>query len=135
MGDVIILVSCMIINDKKEILLLFKKKHGFYETPGGKVHDNEDLETAALRELKEELGGEIKISPLKIFVDKHKFTIPDGRRAELTKFVGSYLSGKPVLMEPDIFDHFKWIPIKNIEQFEISPDLVELTSKLKKEFL
>lgn len=133
-GDRLVLVSCMVINSNKEILLLYKKKHGFYETPGGKV-ENESLENAALRELHEELGDNIKTGPLKIFIDKHNFTIPDGRKAEVTKFTCNYISGEIKLMEPEVFDHFKWIPIKDLEKYKISPDLQQLTERMKKELL
>jgi 8-oxo-dGTP pyrophosphatase MutT (NUDIX family) len=130
----LILVSCMLINEKKEILLLFKRKGGYYETPGGKVEVKnptlEDLKEATLRETKEEVGGGIKVGELEIFFET-EFTIPDGREAKLTKFLATSYSGSPKLIEPEIFDHFKWIPIENLEQYTLSPDLVELTPKLK----
>jgi ADP-ribose pyrophosphatase YjhB (NUDIX family) len=130
----LILVSCMLINDKKEILLLFKKKGGYYETPGGKVRELnptlEDLKNAALRETGEEVGKSIKVGELKIFSEM-EFTIPDGRQAKLTKFLAKSFTGEPKLMEPEIFDHFKWIPIRDLEKYTLSPDLKELTPKLK----
>ena len=130
----LILVSCMLINDEKEILLLFKKKGGYYETPGGKVEELsptlEDLKKATLRETEEEVGEGIKVGELEIFSEM-EFTIPDGRQAKLTKFLAKSFSGEPKLMEPDIFDHFKWIPIEDLEKYTLSSDLVELTPKLK----
>ncbi len=134
MMEKLILVSCMLINEKKEILLLFKKKGGYYETPGGKVKGSnstlEDLKRATLRETEEEVGTDIEVGELEIFSEM-EFPIPDGRQAKLTKFLAKSFSGEPELMEPEIFDHFKWIPIKDIENYPISPDLKELTPKLK----
>ena len=126
----------MLINEKKEILLLFKTKGGYYETPGGKVEGTknptiEEMKNAALRETKEEIGEDIKVGDLEIF-SQMEFTIPDGREAKLTKFLATSFLGKPKLMEPEIFDHLKWIPIKNIEEYLISPDLKKLTQKMKK---
>ncbi len=137
----LILVSCILINEKKEILLLFKTKGGYYETPGGKVKletcedpNNptvEEMKSTTLRETKEEIGEDIKVGELEIFSEM-EFIIPDGREAKLTKFLAQSFSGEPKLVEPEIFDHFKWIPIKDLEKYSLSPDLKELTSKLKK---
>lgn len=50
----IILSGCLILNDKEEILLLYRKDHKFYETPGGRVGLNEcsNLEDPNLIDLK-----------------------------------------------------------------------------------
>ena len=73
----VILSGCIIINNKNEILLLLRKKHNHYETPGGKINleeckipgviTNEDLAKAAERELYEELGDGIKVEKLNYF--------------------------------------------------------------------
>jgi len=47
----LILVSCIVVNSEKEILLLYKKKHNFYETPGGKV---EEVDFSGRKNLDEE---------------------------------------------------------------------------------
>ena len=82
----LILSGCLVINDKMEVLLLHRKDHNYYETPGGKVElsecsnpDNptiDDLSKTAKRELLEELGFDIKINKLKYF-GSVEFTIPD----------------------------------------------------------
>ena len=70
----LILSGCLVINEKREALLLFRTKHGHYETPGGKVNPDEcenpanpskhDLAKAAERETYEELGNGIKLATL-----------------------------------------------------------------------
>ena len=37
----VILSGCLIINEKNEILLLYRNDHKHYETPGGKVEPDE----------------------------------------------------------------------------------------------
>lgn len=136
----LILSGCLIINDKKEVLLLFKKGHKHYETPGGKVNLGEcinpknpttgDLAKTAERELYEELGKDIKVTKLKYF-GKVEFTIPDGRLATAHKFITNILSGKPRLNEPETFTKFDYLPINKLENYSISPDLKLLLPKLK----
>ena len=136
----LILSGCLVINNKKEILLLFKKDHKHYENPGGKVNleecsnpENptvEDLEKTAERELYEELGKDINVKKLKYF-GKIEFKIPDGRLAIANKFMTEIISGKPILNEPKIFSKFGYIPVNKLEDFPISPDLKLLLPKLK----
>lgn len=132
------LSGCLIINDKKEILLLFKKNHKHYETPGGKVENCKDqknftleeIKEEAKREVSEELGDDIKLSELRYF-GHVAFRVPDGRLAIANKFKTSIISGTPVNNEPENFDHIKWISINELEKFPISPDLKILIPKLK----
>ncbi len=70
----LILSGCLVINTKREILLLYRKDHQHYETPGGKVNQDEclnpknptleELAKAAQRELHEEVSRNIKIKTL-----------------------------------------------------------------------
>lgn len=136
----LILSGCLIINDKKEVLLLFRTKHGHYETPGGKVDTSEcrnpsnpsesDLAKTAERETYEELGNGIKLAKLKYF-GKAEFTIPDGRLAVANKLITKIISGKPVLAEPELFSAIKWLPLERLAEYPVSPDLKLLAPKLK----
>ena len=122
----LILSGCLVINNNKEVLLLYRKDHKHYETPGGKVnleefsnHDEptlKDLAKAAERELYEELGRNIKVEKL-IYFDNVEFEIPDGRLAIANKFVTKIISGKPVINEPDIFERLDYLPIAYLEKY------------------
>ena len=137
----LVLSGCLIINNNKEILLLFREKHKHYETPGGKVSLEEcsnpenpaisDLAKTAERETYEELGDNIKLQKLKYF-GKVEFTIPDGRLAVANKFITKIISGEPQLKEPELFSKFDYLPINKLEKYKISPDLKLLLPKLKK---
>ncbi len=136
----LILSGCLVLNDKKEILLLFREDHCHYETPGGKVRLSEcknpenpsvdDLSKAAERELYEELGNHINVEKLKYF-DKAEFTIPDGRLAVANKFLTRIISGTPKINEPERFSKLEWLPLTTLEKYPISPDLRILLPMLK----
>ena len=140
---IILLSGCLIVNQNKEILLLYRRDHKHYETPGGKVDPGEvsdpekptiaELAKSAERELYEEIGKDIKIKKLEYF-GKVEFEIPDGRKAVANKFLTRIISGTPIINEPELFDRFDYLPIQSLEQYSISPDLKLLVNKLKQYF-
>lgn len=138
-GKRVILASCIILNEKNEILLL-KRHEGYYETPGGKVRPNDcinpkktvrtDFLRAALRELHEELGENIKIKNPKFFA-RIAFKTLAGKNAVVYKFIMQYKSGRLRLCEPKTFEKFKWIKISELERYQMSPDMVKLIPKIR----
>ncbi len=140
-NGVLILSGCLVVNENKELLLLYRKDHNHYETPGGKVKPEEcsnpenptieDLAKAAERETYEELGYGIKIEKLRYFGNV-EFIIPDGRRAVANKFITKIKSGKPIINEPERFSKLEYLPISSLEKYPISPDLKLLLKELKK---
>ncbi len=133
----------MIVNDQKEILLLYRKDHKHYETPGGKVDKTEcnnpqnpslgELARTAEREVYEELGNDIKIEKLRYF-GSVEFTVPDGRTAIANKFITRIVSGTPRINEPQTFSKLDYLPIQTLEVYPISPDLKLFLLKLNKYF-
>jgi 8-oxo-dGTP pyrophosphatase MutT (NUDIX family) len=140
----VILSGCLIVNDNKEILLLYRNDHHHYETPGGKIKAEEcyvsgkptieELAKAAEREAYEELGKEMVLDKLTYFgsVD---FVIPDGRKAVAHKFVTRVISGTPRINEPEQFSRMDYLPISRLEEYSISPDLRLLLLKLKENII
>lgn len=137
----LVLSGCLIINEQKEILLLYRKKHNHYETPGGKVDledcenpcivQSNDLITTAKRELFEEIGDDVEIEDLKYF-GEIEFIIPDGRKAISHKFVTKIINGEPRINEPELFSKLDYLPIRYLENYPISPDLKRFVSELQK---
>lgn len=56
----IVSAATIVLNDKKEILLIKGPVRG-WEMPGGQVEEGESLKEAAVRETKEETGIEVEI--------------------------------------------------------------------------
>jgi len=128
----VILSGNIIFNQSDEILLLYRKQHGHYETPGGKLEKSDckemtaptvhELEGVAYRELHEELGDNFEVSRLKYF-GSVEFTIPDGREAVAHKFISRIISGTPIVNEPELFSEIKYFSISELGTQPISPDL------------
>lgn len=136
----LVLSGSFVINTNKEILLLYRKDHKYYETPGGKVQASEcaspkhpsleDLRKTAERELYEELGIQISVSSLEYF-DHIEFDLLDGRKAIAHKFITKFISGTPHLQEPELFEKFSWIALDQLDKYPLSPDLKLLLPKLQ----
>jgi len=135
----LILAGGVIVNDKKQILLLLKKSHNHYEMPGGKVNleecedseepSIEELSKAAEREVYEELGS-VELEKLKYFA-KIEFTIPDGRKAIGYNFLTKIISGEPKINEPELFSDLNYFDISELEDLNIAPNLRLLLPKLR----
>ena len=71
-----IIVLLALLNEKNEVLISLRENreeyNGFWEYPGGKVEDDEDIDVALIREIKEELNIDISkncIAPLTFAVE------------------------------------------------------------------
>lgn len=63
----------LVLNEKGEVLMIFRR--GSWDLPKGKIDPNESVETAAIREVREETGlTELKIV-LKLQVTYHTYNI------------------------------------------------------------
>lgn len=82
-----------------------------WEIPGGKIEPNESAEQAALREIKEELGVEVKIikhAGLKEFTE-------DNVRLNYSWYIARIISGQPKIMEPQTFDQMRFFTPKELQ--------------------
>ena len=91
-----------------------KSMAGFWEFPGGKVEENEDPESAVLREIKEELGLEISIDAL---YSDYLFHYPT-RTIHFLFFKCQHLSGKPELQD---HDRIEWVKVDELTAYQFSP--------------
>ena len=131
----LVLSSALVIKDRS-ILLLHRIDHGHYETPGGKIRADEcadpahpteeELLRCALRELAEEVDCVAEPIGPPIM---HVFTVRDGRRASVAKFPMRYVSGSLAIREA-LFDHARFVPIEELAQLRLSPDLTDLAEEI-----
>lgn len=120
------LAGCVIENDKKEILLLHRNtpKRTQWETPGGKIEESENPAAAAVREVKEELGVEVKIVRK---LGGEVFT-EDGFEMSYVWFLAEIVTGTPIPVEDklDKVEYFSWEELK--EKADLSANTKNLVN-------
>jgi mutator protein MutT len=83
---------------------------GLWEFPGGKIEPNETIKECIKREIREELGIEIRVGPRLITI-AHRYP-----NFEVTLFVHDcqYLSGEP---QPIECEEIRWVTVTEIERY------------------
>ena len=126
-NNIIEVVVGVIHNDSKEIFISRRKKNqfmsGYWELPGGKVENNEDLSSALKRELFEEIG--IKIEKYNL-IQTIQQQYPK-RIINLSVYVIEKYSGTPVGKEGQ---DFSWSSIEKIEEYKLLPTMWKIINSL-----
>ncbi len=126
-NNIIEVVVGVIHNDSKEIFISRRKKNqfmsGYWELPGGKVENNEDLSSALKRELFEEIGIKIeKFSLIQTIQQQYPERIID-----LSIYVIDKYSGTPVGKEGQ---DFSWCSIEKFKEYKLLPTMWKIIKRL-----
>lgn len=112
-------IAVFIINNKKEVLLQKRSANKRFSPNkwalcAGHVDAGESLESAALRELKEEVGIDISLKDLKPFVER-EFTIRDSN-SHITYFyyIKLNLDEKEFIIQKEELSEVKWFDIDKV---------------------
>lgn len=112
-------VAVFIINDNKQVLLQKRSANKRFNPNkwalcAGHVDTGESLESAALRELNEEVGISISINDLKPFAER-EFTIRDSN-SHITYFyyVKSNLNEKDFVIQKEELSEVKWFDLDKV---------------------
>lgn len=62
----------ILVNDMMNVAMMYMSKRNLYKLPGGGVEENEPIESAFLREIKEETGYEAVILHELGYIEEHK---------------------------------------------------------------
>src|SRR6266566_1501358 len=109
-----------------------KNERGKWEIPGGSVEYGETFEQAIKREIKEELGIEIKIIELLGICDH---IIPQEHQHWVSPtYICKIVRGEPKILEPHKCEQFGWFTIKEAEKLPLSIVTEYDISLLKKKY-
>jgi len=111
-------VSAALIRKRKEFIICQRKEKDrfalLWEFPGGKCRKNESFKECIEREIKEELGIEIKVEKLLgIFKDEDK-----NLKICVHLFLSSIKKGIPT---PCDCKDFSWITLKEVKKYKFAP--------------
>ena len=95
-----------------------------WEFPGGKVEEHEGVEQCLQRELFEELGIRAEIG--KLFHRQH-YEYPDSGTFDVFYHLVLAFDGT---IENRVFAAFKWVPIRELSQFDILEGNKDVVAKL-----
>lgn len=111
-------VAAVIRDDKGKILIaqrnLKKSQGGLWEFPGGKIEPNETREDAIVREIKEELGINIRA---KKYIGQKVFNYPE-KSINLIAIECSKKDGEIKLLE---HEDIKWVSKSELNNFNFAP--------------
>lgn len=126
--ETIQLAGCAILK-KGGLLLLHRIKTDWFELPGGKTDSDETVEQAAIRELREEILCDVELVRK---LGTEGFT-ENGKILVYTWFLGKLKDGqKPIIGEPEKFDRFEYIQIKELPNAILSPNMQNFAKALEK---
>jgi len=123
-------VTAAIIKDENRLLI--SKRHskdtlgGKWEFPGGKIEPGETPKECLVREIKEELGVEVKIGP---FYDENVYSSQD-HDIHLLFYWAEVITGKVI---PVVHDDLKWTTIEELANFDFAPADIPIVKRLMKE--
>lgn len=110
-----------IIIKNKRVLLVHNIKHGLrVEPPGGKKEPRESWEDSVIREIKEELGLDVRVKGV---IGDYETHSPEGEFL-VRLYLCEITSGEPKLMEPDKIAAFGWYSVDDIKKAALDGTLV-----------
>lgn len=103
--------SCVVINERNEVLLILREDFRIWTLPGGGVEPNETWEDAAIRETREETGYEVK---LKHYVGEYwRPQLSNGEGDLRRVFIGQAKNEVPSEHDNESVD-VRWFPVNDL---------------------
>jgi 8-oxo-dGTP diphosphatase len=120
------LAGCVILQEDA-ILLLHRISRNWYELPGGKIRSNESPRAAAIREVYEELGCTVELIGN---LGSRRFT-QEQTVYQYHWFLARITSGTPRAREQTVHNHCQYVPLQQLEHYQLSPNMKNLLSEIQ----
>ncbi|MBI4098038.1 MAG: NUDIX domain-containing protein [Candidatus Levybacteria bacterium] len=134
--DLKVAVDVAIFNIKGEVLLgrrLAKEGFGMWGFPGGHMNPNETVKECARRELKEELGQDIKVDITSEIIAVRENKIAPNFIHHVTIILKAKLkSGLPKIMEPQRCKEWRFVKMKDLDKYSLFSGVGETIKNFKK---
>ena len=120
--------AAIILDEAREKCLITRRKEGehlagYWEFPGGKIIQGEELDQCVIREVSEELDIEISVERKMDTID---YTYPE-KSVRLHFFLCRHVSGHPKSIG---CSDFNWVGLKNLTQYKFPPANEGVINKL-----
>lgn len=132
----IIAAGGLIVNEKNELLLIFRRKK--WDLPKGKLDEGETIENCALREVQEETGLRPVFSGGLIGLTYHDY-FDKWSQEDVTKethWYGMKVTGSqnPVPQAEEDITAIKWVTKADLDKYmkESYPNVIDIIKKWKK---
>lgn len=123
-------VTAGLIWKEEKLLIATRPKgthlEGFWEFPGGKQEEGENLQECLKREIGEELGIKVRVDEPFLTVD-HEY--PD-KRISLHVFNCTWVKGEPIPLQGQ---KIRWIMLSELSKFTFPPPDVQVIEVLSKQ--
>ncbi len=126
-----IVASGPVIIEEGKLLVNKDDKDDFYKIPGGTVEQDEDLITACIKEVKEEINGNIEIiRPLNPMILYKNPQTKEAMTIVLIHYLAKLKNKKDLKPRPPIKE-VKWLDIEDIKQgkYNVAPNIKFLIEK------
>ncbi len=114
----------------REYLLLKNAEHKTWAPPKGHLEEGESLEDCAVREIKEEIGDQVKWKPVPGFSEELEYPVLEKGETRLKKvryFLGEVLEGE--VKHSKEHEEIRWLPLKKALETLKHEDLKDLLRK------
>ena len=125
--------TCGIIKQENKFLIMRVNKTPYYHIPGGHIEIGEDSKQAVIREIKEEIGCDVKEA--KLFSIEENFWTRNNKKCHGIEFY-YIIKPKQQLQMPDCEKiendkgeekllHFKWVTLEEIKEIDLRPSNIK----------
>jgi 8-oxo-dGTP pyrophosphatase MutT (NUDIX family) len=116
-------VNAIVVNDKKEFIMVFDKRGDYWKFPGGGLEEGENHEQAAIREVKEELGLDAEVVAVteikqefmwpEALIEKNEFRYKGQQRS----YVVLKLKSNEINLQEEEIAEFKWLNQESVMEY------------------